>query len=67
MALQIKIKDTWLKRITNIASINQLYGSIHISSLQEALDLLFKMVEDQSFVNKKDLLEDKMVPTGSSI
>ena len=68
MALIIKIGDIWLKRIAKIASINQLHDSIDVSALQEAQDLLFKMVEDQSFGNeKKLLLEGKMVSRGCSI
>ena len=43
-ALLINIKD--LKRIAKIASINQLHDSIDISTLQEAQDLLFKIVQD---------------------
>ena len=68
IALLIKIKDIWLKRIGKIASIIQLYDSIDVKAFQEAQDLLFKMVQDQSFANeKKHLLEGKMVPRGSSI
>ena len=68
MALLIKMKDIWLKKIAKIASINQFLDSIDISVLQEAEDLLFKMVQDQSFANeKKHLLEDKMAQTESSI
>ena len=68
MALLIKIKDIWLKRIAKTASIIQLHDSIDVKALQEAQDLLFKMVQDQSFANeKKHLLEGKMVPRGSCI
>ena len=68
MALPIKMKDILLERIANIPSINQLLDSIDVSALQEAQDLLLKMVQDQSFSNEKEhLLEDKMVPGGSSI
>ena len=68
MALLLKIKDIWLKRIAKIASIIQLYDSIDVKALQEAQDLLFKMVQDQSFANeKKHLLEGKMVSRGSPI
>ena len=57
-----------MKRIAKIASINELHNSINISALHEAQDLLFKMVQDWSFVNeKKHLLDGKMVPRGSSI
>ena len=66
MALLIKIKDIWLKRIAKTASIIQLHDSIDVKALQEAQDLLFKMVQDQSFANeKKHLLEGKAVPRGS--
>ena len=68
MALLLKIKDIWLKRIAKIASIIQLHDSIDVKALQEAQDLLFKMVQDQSFANeKKHLLEGKMVSRGSPI
>ena len=68
MALLIKNKDICLIRIAKIGSINQLHDSIYFSALQEAKDLLFKMVQDQSSANeKKHLLEDKMVAKGSSI
>ena len=68
MALLIKIKDIWLKRIAKTASIIQLHDSIDVKALQEAQDLLFKMVQDQSFANeKKHLLEGKAVPRGSCI
>ena len=68
IALPIKIKEIWLKRIAKIASINQLHDSIDICALQEAQDLLFKMVQDQLFVTeKKHLLEGRMVPRGSFI
>ena len=62
MALLIKIKDIWLKKIARTASIIQLHDSINVKALQEAQDLLFKMVQDQSFANeKRHLLEGKMV------
>ena len=68
VALLIKIKDIWLKRIAKTASIIQLHDSIDVKALQEAQDLLFKMVQDQSFANeKKHLLEGKAVPRGSCI
>ena len=68
MALLIKIMDIWLKRIAKTASIIQLYDSIDVKALQEAQDLLFKMVQDQSFVNeKKHLLEGTMVARRSCI
>ena len=68
MALLIKIKDIWLKRIARAASIIQLHDSIDVKAPQKAQDLLFKMVQDQSFVNeKKHLLEGKMVPRVSCI
>ena len=68
MALLIKIKDIWLKRIPKTASIIQLHDSINAKALQEAQDLLFKMVQDQSFANeKKHLLEGKTIPRGSCI
>ena len=68
IALLIKIKDIWLKRIANIASIIQLHDSIDVKALQEAQDLLFKVMQEQSFANeKKHLLEGKRVPRGSSI
>ena len=57
-----------MKRIAKIASINQIHDSIDVSALQEAQDLFFKMVQNQSLANeKKHLLEGKMVPKGSSI
>ena len=63
-----KIKDIWFKRIAKIASIIQSLDSTDVKVLQEAQDLLFKMVQDQSFANEKiHLLEGKMVPRGSSI
>ena len=68
MALLIKIKDIWLKIIPKTASIIQLHDSINAKALQEAQDLLFKMVQDQSFANeKKHLLEGKTIPRGSCI
>ena len=68
MALLIKIKDIWLKRIAKIASIILLHDSIDVKALQEAQNLLFKMMQDQSFANeKKHLLEGKMVQRGNSI
>ena len=68
MAQLIKIKHIWLKGIEKITSIILLHDSIDVKALQEAEDLLFKMVQDQSFVNeKKHLLEVKLVPRGSSI
>ena len=68
MALLIKIKDIWLKRIAKIASLIQLHDSIDVKAIQEAQDLLSKVVQYQSFTNeKKHLLEGKMVPRGSSI
>ena len=68
MGLLIKIRDIWLKRIAKIAFIIQLHDSINVKALQEAQDLLFKMVQDQSFANeKKHLLEGKAVPRGSCI
>ena len=40
-----------------------MHDSINAKALQEAQDLLFKMVQDQSFANeKKHLLEGKAVP-----
>ena len=51
MALLVKIKDIWLKRIAKTASIIQLHDSIDVKVLQEAQGLLFKMVQDQSFAN----------------
>ena len=57
-----------MKRIAKIESINQMHDSIDVSALQEAQDLFFKMVQNQSLANeKKHLLEGKMVPRGSSI
>ena len=45
-----------------------MHDSIDVSALQEAQDLFFKMVQNQSLANeKKHLLEGKMVPRGSSI
>ena len=68
MALIIKTGNIWLKRIAKIASVNQLHDSIDVSVLHEAQDLLFKMVQDQSFTNeKKLLLKSKMVSKGCSI
>ena len=68
MARLIKIRYIWLKRIAKITSIIQLHDSSDVKALQEAQDLLFKMVQGQSFVNeKKHLLEVKLVPRGSSI
>ena len=68
MDLLIKIKDIWLKRIAKAASIIQMHDSINVKALQEAQDLLFEMVQDHSFSNKKKhLLEDKMVPRESCI
>ena len=62
MALITKIGNIWLKRIAIIASVNQLHDSIDVSVLHEAQDLLFKMMQDQSFTNeKKLLLKGKMV------
>ena len=62
MALITKIGNIWLKRIAKIASVNQLHDSIDVSVLHEAQDLLFKMMQDQSFTNeKKLLLKGKMV------
>ena len=68
MTMLIKSKDIWLKRIAKIAFTNQLHDSIDVNALQEAQNLLFKMVQDQPFANeKKLLLEGKMVSRGSSI
>ena len=68
MALLIKIKHIWLKRTAKVASLIQLHDSIDVKAIQEAQDLLSKVVQDQSFTNeKKHLLESKMVPRGSSI
>ena len=68
VALLIKIKDIWLKRIAKTASIIQLHDSIDVKALQEAQDLLFKVMQEQSFANeKKHLLEGNRVPRGSSI
>ena len=68
MALIIKTGNIWLKKIAKIASVNQLHDSIDVSVLHEAQDLLFKMVQDQSFTNeKKLLLKGKMVSKGCSI
>ena len=47
MALLIKLKNIWLKRIAKIASINQSHDSIDVNALQEAQYPLFKMVQDQ--------------------
>ena len=68
MTVLIKIKDIWLKRIAKVASIIQLHDSIDAKALQEVQDLLFEIVQDQSFSNeKKHLLQCKMVLRGSSI
>ena len=50
--------------MAKFASINQLHDSIDVGACQEAQDLLFKMVQGQSFANK---LKDKMAPRGSFI
>ena len=42
MALLIKIRDIWLKRIAKTVSIIQLHDSIDVKALQEAQDLLFE-------------------------
>ena len=42
MALLIKIKDIWLKRIAKIVFIIQLHYSTDVKALQEAQDLLLK-------------------------
>ena len=55
MALLIKIKDIWLKRIAKIASIIQLHDFIDVKTLQEAQNLLFKMVQDQSLSMRRNI------------